>query len=359
MDLLKTGIIGLGVGERHIAGYQRHPDCEVTMLCDFSEEKQAMARAKYPHIQICQDAGDILRSPDIDIVSIASYDNFHYTQVAQALETGKHVFVEKPLCLHEKELEHIKSLLANKPGIRLSSNLILRMSPRFRNLHQRIQHGELGELFYVEGDYNYGRIHKIHAGWRGQLDYYSVVLGGAVHMVDLLLWLSGDRPTEVSAFGTAIASRQSTFRYDDTVVALIKFASGLVGKISANFACVHPHFHGLSLYGTKATFINGVPNAQLYTSRSPEVKPIAIDAPYRGTHKGDLIYSFVDTIVNGGRPEVSEEEVLNAMAVCFAIIRACATSTTEPVTYDERHPYAAGNTLWKTHHRQRRKAGCA
>ena len=51
--------------------------------------------------------------------------------------------------------------------------------------------GDLGRVYYMEADYNYGRIHKIVDGWRGAIDYYSVFLGGAVHMVDLLLWLTG------------------------------------------------------------------------------------------------------------------------------------------------------------------------
>lgn len=333
MSHLKVGIIGLGVGEQHIAGYQRHPGCKVTTLCDFAPEKQALATEKYPHMKVCRNADEVLNDPAIDIVSIATYDNYHYEQLVAAVAAGKHVFMEKPLCLYPKELHHIRQLLAEKTDVRMSSNLILRKSPRFEELKRRIQEGELGELYYLSGDYNYGRIHKIHNEWRGELDYYSVVLGGAVHMIDLLLWLSGDRAVEVSAYGTDIASRGSAFLYDDTVVAVIKFASGLVAKVCSNFACVHPHFHGLEIYGTKATFINGVPDARLFTSRNPDEKPLTITAPYPGSHKGDLIYSFVDAIVSGGRPEVPEDDVFNCMSVCFAIIEACSTSKTVKIPY--------------------------
>ena len=54
-------------------------------------------------------------------------------------------------------------------------------------MRELIAAGELGELFHLEGDYDYGRRHKLTDGWRGRIPYYSVVLGGAIHMVDLLL----------------------------------------------------------------------------------------------------------------------------------------------------------------------------
>ena len=70
--MLKVGIIGLGVGEQHIIGYQQHPACEVVMLCDFSPEKQAAIAPRYPQMIIVADAKDVLTNSSIDVVSIAS-----------------------------------------------------------------------------------------------------------------------------------------------------------------------------------------------------------------------------------------------------------------------------------------------
>src|SRR5207244_3826116 len=117
---------------------------------------------------------------------------------------------------------------------------------------------------FLEGDYNYGRLHKIVDGWRGKLPYYSVVHGGAIHLIDLLLWLTGERIVEVTARGNQIASRGSSFRNHDFVVALARLENGSLAKISANFGCIHPHFHAVNVYGTRATFQNGWPNARLF-----------------------------------------------------------------------------------------------
>jgi len=321
MKRLRAGIIGLGVGEKHIEGYQSHPDCEIVALCDFADEKLAMARSKYPNIRLTNNAAELLQEPEIDVVSIASYDNYHFEQIIQALENNKHIFVEKPICLYEHELAQIRAVLTEKPHLRLSSNLILRMSPRFRLLKEMIEAGQLGRLFYIEGDYNYGRLHKIIEGWRGQLDFYSVIYGGGIHIIDLLLWLTTDTIVEVAAYGNKLASQGTSFRYNDMVVAILKFQSGLIGKMAANFGCVFPHFHTLSVYGTKATFTNGLEYGALFENRD-SMQARKIMAAYPGVHKGDLIHSFVNSILYGSVPEVSTEDVFRSMSICLALEQA-------------------------------------
>src|SRR3989338_80646 len=134
---LNVCIIGLGVGEKHIDGYNRHPSCKITALCDFSHDKLNRAKDQYPHLKLYNDANAVLADPNIDIVSIASYDNYHYDQIVTAIKHDKHIFVEKPLCLYEEEARHIRSLLEAKPHLKMYSNLILRRSPLFRLLKQK------------------------------------------------------------------------------------------------------------------------------------------------------------------------------------------------------------------------------
>ena len=333
MTKLRAAIIGLGVGEQHIAGYQGHPDCDVVALCDIDEEKRKMAREKYPELRVIARADEVLTDPAVDVVSIATYDDVHYAQVIQAIEHDKHVFVEKPLCLQESHARHIRLALREHPQVRMSSNLILRKSPRFELLKKMKDEGAFGELFYVEGDYNYGRLHKIAEGWRGKLDFYSVVHGGGVHMVDLLLWMSGDEVEEVSAYGNAISSQGTQFRFHDMVASVLKFKSGLIGKIAVNFGCVYPHFNALTMYGTRATFMNGLHEGLFYTSRDPAALPEVITAPYPGVAKCALIPGFINTILGKGKPEVSEDDIFRAMSVCFAIEKAHTQGGSVKVEY--------------------------
>lgn len=333
MKKLKAAIIGLGVGEQHVRGYQAHPQCELAVLCDIAEGKREGAREKYPGLKIISDPDEVLEDPNIDIVSIASYDDCHYEQIMKALRHEKHVFVEKPLCLYEEEANAIRRLLRAKNHLKIASNFILRASPRFRLVREKVQKGELGDLFYVEGDYHYGRLWKLTQGWRGEIDFYSAIYGGGIHMVDLLIWLTGDQVEEVSGYGNRIASKESRFRYNDFAVSLLKFKSGLIGKVAANMGCVHPHFHALTLYGTRATFVNGRDNGSLFRSADPLAEPEKINAEYPGAHKGNLIPNFIDSILNGTIPEVTEEDIFKAMSVCFAMEKSVKEGKPVQVRY--------------------------
>ena len=327
---LKVGIIGLGVGEQHILGYGFSSRCEVVALCDFDKKKLTEVGSKYQQCQLTTNPDDIFLDPTIDVVSIATYDNAHCGQIIKALENGKHVFVEKPLCLFLDEAVQIADALRKRPDLKLSSNLILRCSPRFKELKARILDGELGEIYAIEADYNYGRIEKLTDGWRGKIDFYSVFLGGGVHMVDLIRWLTESQVEEIYATGNRVATARSRFRHRDYVNALLSLDNGVHAKVSANFGCVQPHFHGLTVYGTKATFINGLPNAKLITSRETKRAPEVITTPYPGCAKGDLIANFLDEITGVESMEVTAEEVFRTMAVCFAAEESLSTG--QPVS---------------------------
>jgi predicted dehydrogenase len=330
---LGVGVIGLGVGEQLAAAFDRHPDCRLVAVCDLDETRLQAVAARHPGVRCHTRAEALIAEPDIAIVVVASYDQDHAGHILAALDAGRHVFSEKPMCVSEEEAGAIRAALARRSALRLSSNTILRMSPRFRALRQEIAAGRMGRLYYAEADYNYGRLHKLTEGWRGRNPRYSVMLGGGIHMVDLLLWLVGSPVMEVSGYGNAFAGRaaNSAFRGNDLAVALLRFGDGTVGKVAANFGCVFPHFHRLVVYGTEATFENALPDALRYISRDAGRPPEQLSDGYPGMGKGDLIPSFVDAALGRGQPVVDEKDVFSALSVCFAIDRAIASGRPETV----------------------------
>lgn len=330
---LRAAVIGLGVGERHIAGYESDPRCKVVSLCDIDPAKLEAVGRRYPQCSLTNDPTMVLSDPEVDVVSIASYDNAHHGQILCAINNGKHVFVEKPLCQFRDEFEEIAQSLSENPQIRLSSNLILRRTPRFSSLREKLARGQLGELYYVEGSYNYGRLSKITSGWRAEIPYYSVVQGGAIHLIDLILWLSKGVVDEVHAFGNKISSADTEFRSPDLVAALLRFRGGKVAKITANFGSVTPHSHELKIFGTKGSFIHGLTGAAYFWSRDPSMPPEPVLDAYPGVQKGDMLPSFVRHILDGSAPDVSAQEVFDAMAVALAIDESLSNKAPAHVQY--------------------------
>jgi len=317
----KAGVIGLGVGMQHARGLEAHPSCELVALCDRDPDKRGEAAAEFAHARLF-DSAEALLDGDLDLVCVASYDSDHAGQILRAIEAGFHVFAEKPLTTRAEDTAAIRAALARHPQVRLSSNTILRLSPRFLSLHADIRAGRLGEIYAVEGDYNYGRLHKLTEGWRGKDPDYSVVLGGGIHMADLLLWLTGGRVEEVFAVGNGIASRAAAFPGHDMAMALLRFDDGTIGKLAANYGCVEPHFHRLLVYGTEATFENGRGAARLWRSRDPAAAPETVETAYPGVAKYALLTNFVDSLLGEAEPVLTEEEVFAAMELCHAVDRS-------------------------------------
>ena len=92
MNNLRVGVIGLGVGEQHVYGF-RSAGANVVALCDKDPLKHSMALEKFPECTLYDNYQDLLESENLDIVSIASYDKDHATQIVSALDSGLHVFL--------------------------------------------------------------------------------------------------------------------------------------------------------------------------------------------------------------------------------------------------------------------------
>lgn len=333
MRRLKVGVIGLGVGRQHVAGFVADERCEVVAVCDLDAQRLKEAMRERPSLAATTDADEILRDPDLDVVSIASYDDAHFPQTLSALEQGKHVFVEKPLCRTAEEVDAISRALEERPQLVLMSNLVLRAAPLYRFARDQTRRGAFGTLYAFDGDYLYGRLHKITEGWRGHVKAYSVMLGGGVHLVDLMIWITGELPSRVDAVGNRVATAQTSFRYDDFVAATFEFPSGLVGRITANFGSVQPHQHVVRLFGTEATLIQDDAWPRLYRSRDPQIPAERLDLAPLAASKAELIPEFVRCVVEGGADHQSIRHELNVVSACIAADRALSEGGTVDIEY--------------------------
>ena len=332
--MLNIGVIGMGIGERHALAYQSHPGCNLKSICDFDKEKSRQLSIKYPKVNVYEDAEDILMDEDIDLISIASYDNHHFSQIIKAFDNGKHVMAEKPLCLNQDQMFEIYHKQKQNPDNKLSSNLVLRTNARFKKFKEDFNSNKFGDVFYLEGDYFWGRKQKLY-GWRSKMDYYSIIYGAAIHMIDLVMWLMEEKPVSVQAVGNDIANKNSPLKFNSFAALFLKFENGIIAKITGNGGCVHPHFHGLKIYGTKKTAIHNLTNAYYLDSSELDFNPILVKEPYpEKEERGKIIHSFLDSILDERKkPIVSNQNVYDLMSVCFSAEEAMNTGKNIKIKY--------------------------
>jgi UDP-N-acetyl-2-amino-2-deoxyglucuronate dehydrogenase len=330
--LIKVGIIGLGVGEAHLRSYQEIQNVEVKSICDIDKTRLEEVGKKYDIEHRYTDFKEITEDQDINVVSICSYDDCHFSQILSAIRHDKHIMVEKPACLTVHEAEEILNEL-QKTKIYMTSNLILRQSPRFISLRDMIKRGDFGDVFHIEGDYLHQILWKITEGWRGKMDFYCTVYGGGIHLIDLMRWIMGEEISAVGAMGSNVAVRDTSYSWPDTITALLQWKNGATGKTTTTFAPQRTKFHSLNVYGTNKTFINDMPHAHLFSGDDHQRDHQLIDTAYPGMDKGDLLPDFIDCIRQHRQPTINEIDIFRVMSVCFAIWESVQSKRQTVVQY--------------------------
>jgi len=330
--ILNVAVIGLGVGKSHVDFYNKSKLCNLKIVCDFNKRKIINFKKKYKGILATYNSDDIFKDSSIDLVSIASYDTFHYEQILKCFKYKKNFFVEKPICKSEKELIKIKKLyLQNNKKIKFSSNFVLRGNRNIIQIKKKLFNFKEEKIFYIEGDYNYGRIEKIIKGWRSKENNYSINLGGAIHIIDLFRWLSKTKIVEVSAVANKIITKKTNFKYNDFSTASIKFANNLIGRINANFGGVIPHNHQIKIFTNKRTFFYSFNKLLIFSSRKKEIQPKSFLK--NSYDKEFVLNSFVSHLFYKKKLQVTPEDIFESMSIAFAIDKSIKSKKWIKVKY--------------------------
>tara|TARA_B100000965_G_scaffold403611_1_gene432162 strand:- start:103 stop:1095 length:993 start_codon:yes stop_codon:yes gene_type:complete len=316
INKINIGIIGLGVGFKHYKNLKNNKYCIINSVCDFDKKK--LDQIKDEKIIKTKNSKLITSSKDVNLVIICSYDNYHFQHVCESINNNKHVFVEKPFCMNSKELKIIKEILKRKKNIKIGTNLHLKHAPQFQILNKKIKNKQFGNIYHFSGEYNYSRYYKLQYGWRGKINYYSVLLGGAIHLIDIMVNNLGDNIAKVMAIGNKIASSKKKFKHYDFVTCLIKFKKpDIIAKITANFGSNGPHNHYLRIDGTKQTFVQNFPDQIYFTGKDNNFKMIKSKIKKNEYYIKIYIDKFIDEIVLNKKNNT--KNIFKVLEIIFAL----------------------------------------
>lgn len=333
MKKINSAVIGLGVGLHHSLTYINNKKTNLKYVCDFNQEKLNLFK-KFTGIVKLKKDKKIFSDDQISLVSIASYDNYHFNQIKSCLKNNKNIFVEKPICLSLKELKEIKELKKKKPFLKISSNLVLRTCGLFNQIKKEIKKKNFGNIYYIEANYLWGRVDKFK-GWRSKIPYYSKIFGAAIHMIDLIVWILGEKPIEVFAVGNKLGVSNKILKYNSFVAMFLQFKNGLIVKITGNGPSVSDHFHELKIYGTTKSFHHTVAGTfyqkkKMNIQKLKEIKKLYPDKKKRS----EVLNSFVKHLYNKkSKPIVEEKEVYDIMSICLAAEKSMKTGKKIIINY--------------------------
>src|SRR5262252_9507802 len=103
--MIRLGVIGYGYwGPNLVRNFSEIPDARVTAVSDLRADRLTLAKQRYPQLEITRDYRDLLKHPDIEAIVIATPVSTHYEFAMAALQSGKHVLVEKPLAASSEQV---------------------------------------------------------------------------------------------------------------------------------------------------------------------------------------------------------------------------------------------------------------
>ncbi len=316
-NYLAVGIIGLGVGIHHFKAYQNNPNTYVKYLCDFDEKKLSKFKNYKHNFKLIKNSDQIFDDDEISIVSIASFDEFHFDQILKAIKHNKHIMVEKPFCLTKDQLKKINKANLDKNLI-ISSNMVLRTNPRFNFIKNSIRKS-IKSIYFIEAEYLWGRPKKLE-GWRRNTKDYSIILGASIHMIDLVLYLIKKKPIYVKSVGNKFNIGKKIINSENFIGIDLIFQNELIVRINTHGICNHPHFHNLKIFSKDYTYssdING-----FFKISNKTKKAIKKDYPFK-SNRNLIIDSFISKILKKKNNYfVSFSEINILMNICFSAIES-------------------------------------
>jgi predicted dehydrogenase len=198
---------------------------DLAWVIDTDEGRQAEYAARYPQASVSASFADALADDTVAAVAIATPVPTHYALAKQALEAGKHVFVEKPPAMRGEEMAELVELARTSDRVLMPGHLLL-YHPGLRKVKELVDAGELGDVACVYGNrQNLGVIRSNeNALWS---------LG--VHDLSVILWLLGEEPSEVVAYGQDFVQPG----IEDVVFCFLRFPSGKVAHMHLSW--LDPH----------------------------------------------------------------------------------------------------------------------
>ncbi|HID98243.1 MAG TPA: oxidoreductase [Thermodesulfobacteriaceae bacterium] len=193
-------------------------------ICDVNPDTVRDFCAQYPGIQGVAAFSEVLADPDIAGVAISTPAATHGTLIREAILAGKDVYVEKPLCLSEKQGRELNRL-ARENGCILMVGHLLWYHPVVLKLKELVDQGELGKIRYIYSNrLNLGKLRREE----------NVLWSFAPHDISVILGLTGEMPESIRAQGGNFLHQ----RIADTTVTMLNFASGIRAHIFVSW--LHP-----------------------------------------------------------------------------------------------------------------------
>ena len=220
--MTRVAVVGVGsMGKNHVRVFSEIPDVELVAIADQSVEL-SQKTGRFYHVPFYYDYVEMIEKAKPDAVSVVVPTSLHYKIAKDILELGCHVFVEKPIASTAEDAEDLIAT-ADRLGLKLMVGHIERFNPAIIELKNRLENGELGDIF------------QVHARRLGpfptRIQDVDVIMDLAPHDLDIMRYLIGSEVNRLHAETNRILHTSM----DDLFAGLLRFENGVLGVLEINW----------------------------------------------------------------------------------------------------------------------------
>ena len=346
MKKIKVAIIGVGsISNAHIEAYLKNPNVDLYAFCDIREDRLREMGEKYGISRLFTDKDEMLKLPEIDAVSVCTWNSEHAPCTIAALNAGKHVLCEKPMATNVEDAIKMKEA-AEKNGKLLMIGFVRRFGNDCDIIRDFNSIDYLGDIYYAKATYL--RRNGNPGGWFGDK---SRSAGGplidlGVHVIDFTRFVMGN-PKPVSVYGATFqklfdrSNLKTQKEYcastkneddicdvEDLATALIRFDNGAVLSVEASFSLNIKKDQGrIEFFGTRggAKF---EPDLEMYTEINGYMADVVLDAKtsldFNGLFENEINH-YIDCVMNGTKCISPAEDGIDIMKILMAIYESAQT----------------------------------
>lgn len=247
---MRFGLIGLGgIGQVRKAAIEQSPDCSLTAVFDINKDVAAQLGSDVRFF----DTVDALLAADVcDAVIISTPTNFHLEQSIAAMQSGKHVIVEKPMA---SSVEECKKMLevSRQTGKVLTVGFNHRYFEAIKEMREAIQSGAIGKLSYIRAYAGHTGLSEFKSPWMYDKDVMGggTLMDNGIHVLDLTQHLMGGVN---SVCGVATTDIWKLDRSEDNGFALMRGNDNVVAMYHSSWTEWKGYQFYIEAYGDKGMF---------------------------------------------------------------------------------------------------------
>lgn len=325
---LKVGFVGLGkMGQIRARELRKHDNVRIVCGADPDESRFE----HFPEVECSTDFANVIDS-DVDSIIVATPNMFTPEIIIRSLDSGKHVFSEKPPGRTVEDIEKIIEAEDRNPGLKLMFGFNHRYHAGIMEAKRIVSSGRLGKLLWIRSVYGKSGGADFETSWRSNKDVCGagILLDQGIHMVDLLRYFCNDF-VEVKSM---VCTAHWDIDVEDNAFALLRDSEGHIVSLHSS-STQWKHRFNIEIYMSEGYLsVNGILSStgsygdeSISVARKQFNSGFATGKPYEETIYFDTdpsweleIKDFLDYVLNDKPVETGKSiDTLKAMQLVFAI----------------------------------------